>query len=154
MKPFKNFFLILIVCICACIGIGLHSCQNQENDDPIQYGSGSSSVKITYPFGKATTLSATADADSVATADIWNTMTILDLDSLTHITTLNLSIDPGTKVGSILVIRSRSGAVAKALVAGTGLDFPNVSGSINKGKQVMCVYDGTNFVVTGVELYN
>lgn len=109
---------------------------------------------VVFPFGAATQTSVSIGADSTASATVWNTMTLLNLDTLTNQTTLNLTIERGTRVGSTLVIKAISGATAKTLVAGTGLQFPNVSGSSNKTKNVTCVYNGSKFVVTGVELIN
>lgn len=96
-----------------------------------------------FPFGPATVETLTYAA-TIATS-VNNTMTIMTV-ALTGNATLNLTVDAETKPGSVLIVKASSDGTARNLTPGTGMTGTAVSGTINKTKTAMYVYDGSTFV--------
>jgi len=110
---------------------------------------------LAWPAGKAEFTTVTVSSvDSTARATIKNTLTVLDLGTLTKNATLHLDIPSKIRPGSMLLIRSASGAVAKSITFGDYLQSPVISGTINKGRYLAFVYDGTKFYIYSERLYN
>lgn len=101
-----------------------------------------------FPFGPATTETLTSAATIAVSVN--NTMTICTVALDTN-TTINLTIDENTKVGSILIIKAGSDGTARSVTPGTGMTGTAISGTINKIKAISFVYDGSTFVHTGTQ---
>lgn len=75
---------------------------------------------------------------------------VVDAGTLALDTTLNATIGANVKVGSSLLVKAASGAAAKTITFGTGFSSPTMAGTIDKSKSMYFVFDGTNFIATGV----
>lgn len=108
----------------------------------------------TWPSGKADLQTLTINsADSTANATMSNVMTQLTI-TLTKNTTLHLDTSKKIKEGSLLFVNASCGAVAKSLTCGDKLQCPTITGTINKGRMLMFVFDGTKYVLVSNTQYN
>lgn len=96
-----------------------------------------------FPFGPASTETLTSAA--TIAVEVNNTMNILTVALDTN-TTINLTVDPETKVGSMIVLKAASDGTARSVTPGTGMTGAAISGTINKTKAITFVYDGSTFV--------
>lgn len=102
-------------------------------------------AELIFPFGKADSQSVTPAA-GVAAATIANNLTIVDLGTLAANTTLNLTLDKDLNAGAVLIVKAASDGTARSLTFGTGCTAAAVSGTINKTKTKMLMFNGTTFL--------
>lgn len=94
-----------------------------------------------WPYGKADWQEVSVTAGT-ADATVNNDMVFLRLDTLSANSTLHLDfVGRGPRNGSLLFIDVRSDGTARSLTAGDKLQFPVITGVINKGKVLALVYD-------------
>lgn len=94
-----------------------------------------------WPYGKADWQEVSVTAGT-AEATVNNDMVFLRIDTLSANSTLHLDfVGRGPRNGSLLFIDVRSDGTARSLTAGDKLQFPAITGVINKGKLLALVYD-------------
>jgi hypothetical protein len=101
-----------------------------------------------FPFGPATVVTLASAATLAASVN--NSATIIKV-SLDTAATLNLTVDPATKVGSMLYVVVGSDGTARNLTPGTGMTGTAVAGTISKTKIASYVYDGLTYKHTGTQ---
>lgn len=91
-----------------------------------------------WPQGKATFLTATGTGlTREATVNNRFTYLVVNMDTTT---TLHLDVLRRMPEGSLLFIEANSDGTARTLQAGDKLEFPNITGVINKGKLLGLVW--------------
>lgn len=109
---------------------------------------------IAWPAGKAEFQTVTvASSDSTARAEVTNTFTHLTIN-LTKNATLHLDTSKKLRSGSFLFVDAICGSVAKSLTCGDLVQCPVISGTINKGRTLMFVHNGTKFMLVSSTQYN
>lgn len=115
---------------------------------------GHSQVQVRWPSGKADVKTLAIDpADSTADATILNGLSYLTV-VLTKNTTLHLDTPGKPRHGDMLIVDASCGSVAKSLTCGDKLQCPVISGTINKGRNLFFVFNGTKFVLVANTQYN
>lgn len=109
---------------------------------------------IAWPAGKAEFQTPTVAAlDSTVRAEVTNTFTHLTIN-LTKNATLHLDTSKKLRAGSFLFVDAICGSVAKSLTCGDLVQCPVISGTINKGRTLMFVHNGTKFMLVSSTQYN
>jgi hypothetical protein len=101
---------------------------------------------VKFPFGEASTIALTATGDQDVT--VINPYTIIDGDTVksTGHRTLNLTLDPSIRVGSILKVKIQYGG-AHNFIFGTKITHETMKGIADTNKiEYDFIFDGTNFV--------
>jgi len=99
--------------------------------------------KVNWPFGAAD--KQTLEYGATIAATIVNMFTILTLEVLEGVATLNLTIDSQVREGAILAIKVPATSDADDVTLGTGIDGPAIVGVAGKTNTQGFMYDGTAF---------
>lgn len=100
---------------------------------------------LRWPFGAGSTKTLTATGAQAITID--NNMTVIDgvTVSATGNRTINLTIGETIAIGAILIIKSKTDGT-ETTIPGTGMTGATTTGVAGKTKNILFIYDGTNFV--------
>jgi hypothetical protein len=99
--------------------------------------------KINWPFGEADKQE--LDYALTIAATITNMFTILVLESLGGVATLNLTVDSQVREGAMVALVVPADDDAYDLTLGTGIDGPVIVGVAGKTNTQGFIYDGTAF---------
>lgn len=104
------------------------------------------SAEINYPFGDAD-IQEPGSASGSTAISVDDTSTIIKLAGMAGAVTLDLTINPLLKKGSMMKIVVQQGATARNVTLGAGFDAtaPDLVGDINDRDAISLVYNGTAF---------
>ena len=106
---------------------------------------------VVFPFGPSSTVISSADSLTLDLGTIYNTNTMVTIDSSTLDAPLTVSIGTlnSVRTGSVLTVKARASSGDEIITWGTNMTGLNDTITATKQVVIPFIYDGTGFIKSG-----